>query len=83
MGPRRNRADYAMAVYGGVVRAVYKIDGWIKPTQADIAQDSNRVGRYGFVGHVDEEMEERYLFADVTEYLPERGGRNPIRYVNC
>lgn len=58
-------------------------DGWIEPTEADIAEASNRVGRYGFVGHRDKEMEKRYVFADVTEYLPERGGRNPIRYVNC
>lgn len=83
MGLRRLRADYAMAVYGGVVRAVYAIDDWIEPTEADIAAAPNRLGRYGFVGHVDKEMEARYLFADVTAYLPERGGRNPIRYVNC
>lgn len=43
---------------------------------------SNRVGRNGFVGHTDREMEEQYVFADVTEYVPEGGGRNPIRYVN-
>ena len=79
----RNRAEYAMAVHGGVVRAVYRIDGWLEPTEADIAEAPNRVGRYGFVGHRDVKMEARYLFADVTEYLPERGGRNPIRFVNC
>ncbi len=83
LGSRRRGAEYAMAVYGGVVRAVYKIDEWIKPTEAHIAEVSNRVGRYGFVGHRDGQMEERYVFADVTEYVPERGGRNPIRYVNC
>ena len=83
LGSRRERAEYAMAVYNGVVRAAYKIDGWIKPTGADIDEVSNRVGRYGFVGHRDKEMEERYVFSDVTDYVPERGGRNPIRYVNC
>ena len=83
LGPRRNDVEYAMAVYDGVVRAVYKIDEWIKPSEAAIADVSNRVGRFGFVGHRDEDMEKRYVFADVTEYLPERGGRNPIRYVNC
>lgn len=83
LGPRRSRADYAMAVHGGVVRAVYRIDGWIEPTESDIAEEANRVGRFGFIGHRDEEMEKRYVFADVTAYLPARGGRNPIRYVNC
>ena len=82
MGSRRLKADYAMAVHGGVVRAVYKIEGWVKPTEKDIAVDPNRVGRYGFVGHVDSQMEERYLFADVTSYLA-LGAQNPIRYVNC
>lgn len=79
----RRRAEYAMAVHGGVVRAVYRIDGWIEPAEDDIAEAPNRVGRWGFVGHRDKAMEERYLFADVTRYLPERGGRNPINYVNC
>ena len=83
VGSRRLKADYAMAVHGGVVRAVYKIDGWIKPTEEDIAEAPNRLGRYGFVGHVDSKMEERYLFADVTALLPPQGGMNPIRYVNC
>lgn len=83
MGRRRLGADYAMAVYGGVVRAVYAIDGWIEPTEEDIAAAPNRVGRYGFVGHVDKEMEARYLFADVTDRLPPRGARNPFSYVNC
>ncbi|MDF1597944.1 MAG: hypothetical protein P1T08_17840 [Acidimicrobiia bacterium] len=83
LGSRREGAEYAMAVYGGVVRAVYKIEEWIKPTEADIAKVPTRDGRYGFVGHRDTEMEKRYIFADVTEYVPERGGRNPIRYVNC
>ena len=83
VGSRRHDAEYAMAVHGGVVRAVYKIDEWVEPTEDDIAEAADRVGRLGFIGHRDSEMEERYLFADVTDYLPERGGRNPIRYVNC
>lgn len=83
MGSRRLKADYAMAVHGGVVRAVYKIERWITPSEADIAEEQNRVGRYGFVGQRDKQMEDRYLFADVSAYLPEQGGRNPIRYINC
>ena len=70
MGRRRLGADYAMAVYGGVVRAVYAIDAWIEPTEEDIAAAPNRVGRHGFVGHIDKEMESRYVFADVTGLLP-------------
>lgn len=82
MGSRRKKAEYAMAVHGGVVRAVYRIEGWIKPTPEDIAGDPVREGRHGFVGQADEEMEQRYLFSDVTEWLPQ-GAQNPIKYVNC
>ena len=82
MGSRRLEADYAMAVHGGVVRAVYKIDKWVNPTEEVIAEDPIREGRHGFEGHIDEEMEATYLFTDVTEWLP-LGAQNPIRYVNC
>lgn len=82
MGPRRHRAEYAMAVHGGVVRAVYRIDGWIEPSADDIAGDPIRAGRHGFIGRVDPAMEEAYLFSDVTQWLP-LGAQNPIRYVNC
>lgn len=82
IGRRRLGADYAMAVSGGVVRGVYAIDGWIEPTDEDIAAHPNRLGRYGFVGHVDRDLEARYLFADVTAWLPQ-GAMNPIKYVNC
>lgn len=51
-GLEEAKSDYAMAVGGGVVRAVYKIDGWVKPTEEDIAKAPNRLGRHGFVGHV-------------------------------
>jgi DNA helicase-2/ATP-dependent DNA helicase PcrA len=42
-----------MAVYGGVVRAVHAIDRWIETTEEDIAVAPNRVGRAGFIGHID------------------------------
>ncbi|MGH8913340.1 MAG: LEM-3-like GIY-YIG domain-containing protein [Acidimicrobiia bacterium] len=38
VGRRRLGADYAMAISGGVVRAVYTIDRWIEPTDDDIAE---------------------------------------------
>lgn len=82
MGARRKKADYAMAVHGGVVRAVYRIDGWVDPTPEDIAVQPNRVGRHGFVGHVNAELSERYLFSDVTRFW-KRGNQTPFRYVNC
>lgn len=92
IGPQRRQIgttkapDWAMAVYGGVVRAVYRIEGWVQPTEADVAQDSSRVGRWGFCGKRDQEMEEIYLYRDVSGYLTAASGfaaQNPVRYVNC
>jgi hypothetical protein len=89
---RRNLDDdhaprWAMAVYAGVVYAVYWIDGWRKPTAAEIAQDPKIEGRWAFDGARDQAMQQRYLHRDVSEYLrsPKTGNRtqNPLRYVHC
>ena len=82
MGQRRFKADYAMSVHGGVVRAVYKIDAWEEPTEAVITEDPRRVGRHGFLCHIDSAMEAKYLFADVTAHF-RLGAQTPFTYVNC
>ncbi len=38
--------DLAAAVWQGVVRAVYRIEGWEQPSAADIAEDPIRQGRW-------------------------------------
>ncbi len=68
-----------MAVYGGVVRAVYRIEGWEQPTAADIAENPKRRRRWAFTGRRDAEMEGLYLNGDVSSYLTSTG--NPIQYV--
>ena len=80
--PRAEKAKLAMAIYGGVVRAVYRIDHWEGPTPELIAENATREGRWGFVGERDPVMEDRYLYGDVTAYLP-ASAQNPIRYINC
>lgn len=80
VNPNRG-AVYAMAVYGGVVRAVYKIDSWRRPTDEEITGPGIE-GRWAFDGGIDPEMEDRYLYGDVTRYLT-HGAQNPIKYVNC
>ena len=72
-GARRERAQWAFAVDDGVVRAVYRIDGW-EPARAG--------NRWGFRGHRDAEMEQRYLHRDVSEYLAQDSPM-PMCYVNC
>jgi hypothetical protein len=70
---------WAMAVYGGVVRAVFRIEEW------ELAPDN--VHRWGFSGFRDVEMERHYLSRDVSAYFrnPDKRGasQTPLRYINC
>ena len=78
--------ERAMAVFGGVVQAVYAIDTWEPPTDDDIAGIPARIGRWSFRGTRDRDMERQYIDRDVSPYLRSAGGgptQNPVRYVNC
>ena len=84
-GPRRDRAEYAMAVYQGVVREVYRIDKWYRSgegTQNYETRDSSNFKncyppRWEFEGGVaDDELRKKYIGVFVG-----KGGQNPIRYV--
>lgn len=84
IGENRDNAVYAFAVFGGIVREVYKIREWLPAgttisTRGDLRCD----GRWEFVGEVAEkEIRDKYLFKSVEVYLPDHA-QNPIRYVNC
>jgi len=84
IGENRDDAMYAFAVFGGIVREVYKIREWLPAgttisSRGDLTDDT----RWEFVGEVAEEtIREKYLFKSVEEYLPNHA-QNPIRYVNC
>jgi hypothetical protein len=75
ISPKR-KPTHAMAVYDGVIRAVYRISGWTKPRDPKLAH------RWGFTGVTDEAMEKRYKFGNVT-HLFSTGDQNPVRYINC
>lgn len=83
IGENRDNARYAFAVYGGLVREVYKIREWLPAgttfsTRGDLTDDA----RWEFVGEVAEEkIREKYLLKSVEKYLPNHA-QNPIRYVN-
>jgi hypothetical protein len=84
IGENRDNAQYAFAVYGGIVHEVYKIREWLPAgttfnTRGDLTDDN----RWEFVGEVAEEkIREKYLYKSVEKYLPDHA-QNPIRYVNC
>lgn len=77
MAPERRKPEYAFSVYDGIVRAVYRIASWERDEQNDATR-----GRWAFCGKRDSEMEKRYLWKDVSSYMP-LGAQNPIKYVNC
>ena len=70
-------AEFALSVFKGVVREVYKIDEW---KFAGIIKGRNR---YDFTGKVaDEGIRDKYLHKSVSNYW-KRGGQWPTRYANC
>lgn len=85
VGDKRAKAQYAFAVYAGIVQEVYEIKGWYPNNSTLNTRKSNdddpKEDRWEFVGRIaDIAMRSRYLYKDVSEYL---GTQNPIRYVNC
>ena len=81
-GSRAANAKWAFSVFSGVVRAVYRIEEWVCASAQDLAEDPRRDGRWAFIGQRDPELEELYLYRDVSSYFA-RGNQNPVRYVNC
>lgn len=81
IGERRNKAEYVMAVYQGVVRQVYRIQQWhpagTLPYKTRDASDFKGSGRWEFEGEIADEICERYVGRSVG-----KGSQNPIRYAN-
>jgi hypothetical protein len=91
IGENRNKAIYAFAVFGGIVREVYKIRKWhLAGTKAiplyKTRPEKNELliydpPRWEFEGDVAEEtIRRKYLLISVEDYLPDHA-QNPIRYV--
>lgn len=84
IGENRDIAIYAFAVFGGIVREVYKIREWL-PAGTTFSTRGNLYDeeRWEFVGEIaPDEIRNKYIFKSVEEYLPNHA-QNPIRYVNC
>ena len=86
VGPRREEAMYALAIYQNIVREVYKIAQWL-PTGSTFRGDSpegdESTDRWEFVGtRAEAEIRKKYLGRSVDEYL-KKYAQNPVKYVNC
>lgn len=85
IGRRREAVQYAMAVYHGIVREVYRISSWhpagTTPYKHRSRPDVLAPGRWEFTGKVAEDRVRRRYVGGSVEHLLPSGSRNPIRYV--
>lgn len=73
---RRENADYAFAVYRGIIKQVYRIHSW---DFSGVITNGNE--RYCFKGEIAEDKQ-HYIGMNVAIYFP-RGMASSTRYVNC
>lgn len=72
IGPRREKAKFAVATYRGLTREVYKINDW-EPID----------DRWGFNGEIADEATRNSLRYKSIAGMFKQGAANPIKYVNC
>jgi uncharacterized protein len=77
----RNKVEFAMALYQGIVLEVYRIKQWhpagtLKYKTRDSSSFKNS-GRWEFSGSIAKDIREEYI-----DFLVGKAGQNPIRYVN-
>ena len=86
IGPRRDKARYALAVYGSVVQEAYEIDYWqpacTTPYKTRKFDNVKASSRWEFVGRVaPASVRVRYVGRSVgCHFAP--GAQNPITYVH-
>lgn len=89
---RAKNAEYAIAVFKGIVQEVYEIEDWHKAGTTDSSRKINDKpelnstkslsGRYEFTGKpAPKEIREKYILKSVKHYFV-RGNSNPINYIN-
>lgn len=87
VGDRKTKAQYAFAVFQGIVKEIYKINKWHKA--GTLAYEYRKIDtyhgtrRWEFEGiKADELIRKKYLKKSIRQYLS-KGTQNPIKYVNC
>lgn len=77
----RNKVEFAMAVYQGIVLEVYRIKRWYPAgTLKYKTRDSSEFktsGRWEFSGSVAKDIRDQYV-----DFSVGKAGQNPIRYIN-
>lgn len=85
VGKERNKAEYAFAVFEGVIREVYRIEQWVAGGTTFTQQNQGNLrrmpGRWEFVGTLAaESIRKRYVNRYVGHFF-KPGSRNPVQYV--
>ncbi len=86
IGLRRYKAKYAMAIYQGIVREVYRIDRWVPAGYSEyITRNSEEVkkrGRWEFEGKVEKKLSKHYVGKSVRKYFA-KYVQSPFKFVGC
>ena len=87
VGTRRDAAEYAIAIFEGEVKEVFRINSWLPagtlPYRSRSKSDVEVEGRWEFNGILAEnDIRDFYLGKSLKSYFP-KGAANPISYVNC
>ena len=91
IGVRREKADYAFAIYQGEVKEVFYIGSWFPActlhyntrNMQDAISNVKMKGRWEFEGTLAEDsIRDKYIGKSFKHYLP-HGASNPIIYANC
>lgn len=83
-GINRETANFALAVYQGVVQEVYRIQAWFQEGSTfystRLIQSHDGEHRWEFVGNIaNDTVRKRYLYKSLGGRLPD-GAQNPITY---
>ena len=85
IGHNREKAEFAMAVYQGIIREVYRIKKWFPAGTVNYKTRDSRgfkgSGRWEFEGEIAYDIRDEYVGSSVRYLL--RKSQNPIRYVNA
>lgn len=85
IGPRREGAKFAFAVFEGIVREVYEITQWFPAGSSFYSRNprgDRAANRWEFVGRLaSEKLRRRYINRDVSGYF-KKGAQSPFHYVN-
>jgi uncharacterized protein len=81
---RALKADFALAVKGGLILAAYEIEKWLPATKVNFPEFNladDWKGRFGFIGKLaSEEIQQKYVRKKVPSKT--QGAANPVRYHN-